>query len=126
MNNPIPRKPRIIHNNMKLPIPKLGRLLHQPLDIPIVEYIPDNRNGLSAVRGDGLCDCICFSYTSPLLASTCASCNTGGQRGRTAINISNNNSSTLVRELARDLGADALAAAGDDSGFVGQKASGIV
>lgn len=38
---------------------------------------------------------------------------------RTTINISNDNLSTLVREQARDLSADALAAAGDDGGFAG-------
>jgi len=78
MNNPIPSKPRIIHNNMNLPISKLGRLLHQSLDISIIEYISDNRNRLSAVRSDGFCDCICLSYTRPLLAPACAGSDTRG------------------------------------------------
>lgn len=38
---------------------------------------------------------------------------------RTTVNISNDNLSTFVREQARDFGADALAAAGDDGGFAG-------
>jgi hypothetical protein len=37
----------------------------------------------------------------------------------TTINISNGNPSTFVRELARDLGANALAATSDDGGFAG-------
>lgn len=66
MNNPIPRKPRIVHNKVDFSIPKLRCFLHQSLDIPVIEYIPNNSDGLSTVRGDGFCGCICLSYTTPI------------------------------------------------------------
>lgn len=47
------------------------------------------------------------------------------KKGHTTVNISNNNLAPLVREQTRDLGADALPAAGDNGGLVVQKAVGV-
>lgn len=46
--------------------------------------------------------------------------------GRTTINISNNNPRPLIRKQSRDLCPDALAAAGDEGGLVGEEAAGVV
>ena len=62
MNNPIPSKPGIIHNNMNLAIsPKLRSPLDQVLDVCIVKDIPDNSECLATVRSDGLGGGGCFA-----------------------------------------------------------------
>lgn len=58
MNNPIPRKPRIIDNDMDLPIPELGGLGDEVLDIPIIKNIADDSEGAPGGSGvDGVGDC---------------------------------------------------------------------
>lgn len=52
MNDPIPSKPGIIHDNMNLAIPKLRRLLHQLGDIIAIRDIADD--GERAPRFGGI------------------------------------------------------------------------
>lgn len=64
MNNAIPGKPGIIHNNMNLAIsPKLGCPLDQVLDVCVVKDIPDNSECLATVLRDGSGGGGCFCYT---------------------------------------------------------------
>lgn len=63
MNNPIPSKPSIIHNNMNLAIPKLGCALHQFLDVLVIQDIADHGDGFAAVLRDRLHGGCCFFCT---------------------------------------------------------------
>jgi hypothetical protein len=57
MNNPIPRKPSIIHNNMNLAIPKLSSALHKLGDIVAIKNIANDSEGTTRLRRvDGVSD----------------------------------------------------------------------
>ena len=66
MNNPVPRKPSIIDNNMDLPTPKLRRLLDQLRDVRVVEHVAGDGQravGRCAVDGGGYCVCLVYYYS---------------------------------------------------------------
>ena len=69
MNHPIPRKPRIINNDMNLAIPELSRLLHQRLDICIIENIPRDGDGPVRARGVDGVGCVCGFFCMFALVS---------------------------------------------------------
>jgi len=59
MDNPIPREPGVVHDDVDLPVAKLGRLLHQRLDVVGVLDVADHGDraaGLGVVDrlGDGV------------------------------------------------------------------------
>jgi hypothetical protein len=57
MNDSIPRKPGIIHNNMNLAIPKLSSALHKLGDIVAIKNITNDSEGTTRLRRvDGVSD----------------------------------------------------------------------
>lgn len=61
MNDPVPREPGIVDDDVDLSVPKLGRLLHQVFNIVGIQDISDDGNraaGFGVV--DGLDDGVCF------------------------------------------------------------------
>lgn len=63
MNNSIPSKPSIIHNDMNLAVSKLGRALHQFLDVLVIQDIADHGDGFAAVLRDRLGGGCCLFCT---------------------------------------------------------------
>lgn len=66
MNHPIPRKTRIINNNMDLPAPEFRRLLHQLRDILIIQHITRHRDGLAARLVDLIRDILRLLYPTAI------------------------------------------------------------
>ena len=75
MYNPIPGKPRIIHNNVYLPTPKGRGLGDVFFDVRVVEDVPRDSEGSGIIQGvvDGCCDgggFFCFISLAPCYITT--------------------------------------------------------
>lgn len=62
MNNPIPSKPSVIHQDMDLAVAKFRRTSNQFSLVRIIEDIPDDSDGLAAVLRDQGSSRSCFFY----------------------------------------------------------------
>lgn len=62
MNNPIPSKPSVIHQDMNLAIPKFRRTFNQFSLVRIIQDIPDDSNSLATILRDQGSRGSCFFY----------------------------------------------------------------
>ncbi|KAJ3474285.1 hypothetical protein NLG97_g9913 [Lecanicillium saksenae] len=117
VDDAVPGVAGVVDDDVDLAVAKLGGLVDEQLDVGLVEDVAGHADGLAARLVNGLGDGRALLWHRAAARAVMK---------LTGINVRHDNLGALIGKQASRLGADSLAAAGDDGDLPGKEALGVV